>query len=73
MINGTDHGSHAEQNAAIHAYLRWHNRNAQPAKPWRIKAEVHGTVHAIRPPVPGYSATLVGGRGAADARAWFSP
>ena len=26
---------------AIHAYLRWHNRNARPAKPWRIKAEVH--------------------------------
>ncbi len=40
-LNGTDHASHAEQDAAIHAYLRWHNRNARPAKPWRIKAEVH--------------------------------
>ena len=40
-LNGTDYGSHAEQDRAIHAYLRWHNRNARPAKPWRIKAEVH--------------------------------
>lgn len=40
-LNGTDYPSHAEQDAAIHAYLRWHNRNSRPAKPWRIKAEVH--------------------------------
>lgn len=40
-LNGTDYPSHAEQNAAIHAYLRWNNRNCRPAKPWRIKAEVH--------------------------------
>ena len=40
-LNGSDHASHAEQTAAIHAYLRWHNRHARPAKPWRIKAEVH--------------------------------
>ncbi len=40
-LNGTDHGSHAEQDTAGHAYLRWHNRNARPAKPWQIKAEVH--------------------------------
>ena len=40
-LNGTDYRSHAEQDGAIHAYLRWHNRNARPAKPWRIKAEVH--------------------------------
>jgi hypothetical protein len=37
----TDYASHAEQDGAIHAYLRWHNRNARPAKPWRIKAKVH--------------------------------
>lgn len=40
-LNGTDYASHDEQDAAIRAYLRWHNRNARPAKPWRIKAEVH--------------------------------
>jgi transposase len=40
-LNGSDYASHAEQGAAIHAYLRWHNRHARPAKPWRIKAEVH--------------------------------
>jgi transposase len=46
-LNGTDHGSHAEQDAAIHAYLRWHNRNARPAKPWRIKAEVHHSLPSV--------------------------
>jgi transposase len=40
-LNGSDYASHAEQDRAIHAYLRWHNRNARPAKPWRINAEVH--------------------------------
>jgi transposase len=40
-LNGTDYPSHAEQDRAIRAYLRWHNRNPRPAKPWRINAEVH--------------------------------
>jgi len=40
-LNSTDYRSHAEQERAIHAYLRWCNQNARPAKPWRIKAEVH--------------------------------
>jgi transposase len=40
-LNGSDYRSHAEQDAAILAYLAWHNENSQPAKPWRIKAEVH--------------------------------
>jgi transposase len=46
-LNGTDFASHAEQDAAIHAYLRWHNRNARPAKPWRIKAEVHHSLPSV--------------------------
>lgn len=46
-LNGSDHASHAEQDAAIHAYLRWHNRDCRPAKPWRIKAEVHHSLPAI--------------------------
>jgi transposase len=29
-LNGTDHRSHAEQNAAIAAYIRWHNNKAKP-------------------------------------------
>ena len=29
-LNGTDHRSHAEQNAAIAGYVRWHNARAQP-------------------------------------------
>ena len=29
-LNGTDHRSHAEQNAAIGAYVRYRNRRAQP-------------------------------------------
>jgi transposase len=29
-LNGTDHRSHAEQNAAIAGYVRWHNIRARP-------------------------------------------
>lgn len=29
-LNGTDHRTHDDQNAAIAAYIRWHNHNAQP-------------------------------------------
>jgi len=29
-LNGTDHRSHAEQNAAIAGYVRWHNTRATP-------------------------------------------
>ena len=29
-LNGTDHRSHTEQNAAIAGYVRWHNHRAQP-------------------------------------------
>jgi transposase len=29
-LNGTDHRSHSEQNAAIGAYIRWHNTRAKP-------------------------------------------
>ncbi len=29
-LNGTDHRSHDEQNAAIAAYIRWHNARAEP-------------------------------------------
>ena len=29
-LNGTDHRSHTEQNAAISAFIRWRNARAQP-------------------------------------------
>ena len=29
-LNGTDHRSHTEQNAAIAGYVRWHNIRARP-------------------------------------------
>ena len=29
-LNGTDHHSHTEQNAALAGYVRWHNIRAQP-------------------------------------------
>jgi hypothetical protein len=29
-LDGTDHRSHGEQNAAIAAYIRWHNARATP-------------------------------------------
>jgi hypothetical protein len=29
-LNGTGHGSHAGQNAAIAGYVRWHNTRASP-------------------------------------------
>ncbi|MGW8399111.1 hypothetical protein ACWGLP_20905 [Streptomyces lydicus] len=29
-LNGTDHRSHGEQNAAITAYIRWRNARAEP-------------------------------------------
>jgi hypothetical protein len=29
-LNGTDHRSRDEQNAAIAAYVRWHNTHAKP-------------------------------------------
>jgi hypothetical protein len=29
-LNGTDHHSHAEQNAAIAGYVRWRNSKAKP-------------------------------------------
>lgn len=29
-LNGTDHRSHGEQNAAINTYVRWRNHRAEP-------------------------------------------
>jgi hypothetical protein len=31
-LNGTDHRTHADQDDAIAAYLRWHNARAHPER-----------------------------------------
>ena len=39
-LNGTDHRSHAEQNAAIAGYVRWHNIRAQPKVNFAIDSPI---------------------------------
>ena len=39
-LNGTDHRSHDEQNAAIAAYVRWHNPHAQPKTNFAIDSPI---------------------------------
>lgn len=39
-LNGTDHRSHAEQNAAIAAYLRWRNARAQPKTNFAVNSPI---------------------------------
>ena len=40
-LNGTDHRSHTEQNAAIAAYVRWHNRHAQLKVSFAASSPIH--------------------------------
>jgi transposase len=39
-LNGTDHQSHDEQNAAINGYIRWHNHRAQPKQGFAIGSKI---------------------------------
>lgn len=39
-LNGADHASHAEQNAAIGAYLRWRNARARPKRHYAINSKI---------------------------------
>ena len=39
-LNGTDHRSHIEQNAAIAGYVRWHNKHAQPKRHFAIDSKI---------------------------------
>jgi hypothetical protein len=39
-LNGTDHCSHAEQNTAIAAYVRWHNARAQPKTNFAVDSPI---------------------------------
>lgn len=40
--NGTDHRSHAEQNAAINAYIRWRNSRAEPDSNFAPECPIRG-------------------------------
>jgi transposase len=44
-LNGTDHRSHAEQNAAIAAYLRWRNARAQPKTAFATDSPIRTWTH----------------------------
>ena len=39
-LNGTDHHSHAEQNAAIAGYVRWRNNQAQPKVNFAVNSPI---------------------------------
>jgi transposase len=44
-LNGTDHRSHAEQNAAIGAYLRWRNARAEPKTGFATDSPIRTWTH----------------------------
>ena len=44
-LNGTDHRTHAEQNAAIAGYVRWHNTHAQPKVNFAIGSPIRTWTH----------------------------
>jgi hypothetical protein len=46
-LNGTDHRSHDEQNAAINGYIRWHNHRAQPKQDFAIGSKIRQTDYKI--------------------------
>ncbi|MBF6227807.1 IS630 family transposase [Nocardia abscessus] len=39
-LNGTDHHSHDEQDAAIGAYIRWYNQHAQPKRDFAVNSKI---------------------------------
>ncbi|MGP4020636.1 hypothetical protein [Saccharopolyspora sp. 5N708] len=39
-LSGTDHRSHDEQNAAIGAYIRWHNQRPRPKSGFAINSKI---------------------------------
>lgn len=44
-LNGTDHRSHTEQNAAIEAYIRWHNTQARPQTGFATDSPIRTWTH----------------------------
>ena len=39
-LNGTDHRTHAEQDAAIGDYIRWHNQRAKPKTGYATNSKI---------------------------------
>ncbi|MFE1591462.1 IS630 family transposase [Nocardia sp. NPDC058705] len=39
-LNGTDHRSHDEQDAAIGAYIRWRNQHAEPKREFAVNSKI---------------------------------
>ncbi|SUA48635.1 Uncharacterised protein [Nocardia africana] len=39
-LNGTDHRSHGEQDAAIGAYIRWRNQRAEPKREFAVNSKI---------------------------------
>ncbi|MGP4018811.1 IS630 family transposase [Saccharopolyspora sp. 5N708] len=46
-LSGTDHRSHTEQNAAIAAYIRWHNARTQPKQHFAINSPIRNLNYKI--------------------------
>ncbi len=46
-LNGTDHRSHTEQDAAIGAYIRWHNQRAHPKRDFAINSTIRQPNYTI--------------------------
>jgi hypothetical protein len=44
-LNGTDHRTHAEQNAAIDAYIRWRNTRAEPKTGFATDSPIRSWTH----------------------------
>ena len=49
-LNGTDHRSHQEQNAAVAAYVRWRNARAQPRTNFAVSMPIGSTSQLLRNP-----------------------
>ncbi|WP_246015336.1 transposase [Kutzneria buriramensis] len=44
-LNGTDHRSHAERNAAIETYIRWRNARARPKTGFATDSPIRTWTH----------------------------
>jgi hypothetical protein len=44
-LNGTDHRTHAKQNASIESYIRWHNARAQPKTGFATDSPIRTWTH----------------------------
>lgn len=46
-LSGTDHRSHAEQNAAIASYVRWRNARTRPKRHFAINSPIRESDYMI--------------------------